>query len=132
MIDILKFFQNRNFFLEVTICVQLVQSYMKTWEPFRDLWEVDKSRFIAKYKMANPTATQFDSDNARYIEVANNVQIQENTSHVHFLMIMATELKKSIIEHIIEWQNRLCELLHAVTLESIDFIYNYVEVKTAA
>lgn len=115
---------------EVSTCVQQVQGYMKTWEPFRDLWEVDKIRFIEKYKSNKPTAAQFDSDNARYIEVANNVQIEENTTHVHFLLIIVTDLKKAIIEHILDWQIQLCDLLLEMTIDQIDHIYNYVQVKS--
>lgn len=103
---------------------------MKTWEPFRDLWEVDKVRFIEKYKEAKPTATEFNADNERYIEVANNVQVQENTVHVHFLMIIAMDLKKSIIEHVLEWQSLLCDLLLKMTTSEIDFVYDYVQVKS--
>lgn len=115
---------------EVTKCVEKVQNYMTTWEPFRDLWEVDKVRFIEKYKLNNPTATQFDSDNARYIEVANNVQIQDPTTHVHFLLIIVTDFKKSIIEHVLEWQTHLCNLLLEMTMAQIDDIYEYVNVKS--
>lgn len=80
--------------------------------------------------MANPTATEFDSDNARYIEVANNVQIQDNTSHVHFLLISATDLKRDIIEHIMEWQLLLCDLLLDITTHEIDNFYDYVKTKS--
>lgn len=100
---------------------------MKSWEPFRDLWEVDKIRFIERYASSNPTAAQFDADNGRYIEVANNVQIQENTTHVHFMMVICTDLKRSIIDHCVEWQNKLCQLLYKLTIEKLDYVYEYIK-----
>lgn len=33
---------------EVAFCFSQVQNYLKTWEPFRDLWEVNKDLFIQR------------------------------------------------------------------------------------
>ncbi|KAJ8936977.1 hypothetical protein NQ318_015641 [Aromia moschata] len=35
---------------EVRVNIEKVKEYMKIWEPFRDLWEVDKDKFIARYE----------------------------------------------------------------------------------
>ncbi|XP_025835309.1 dynein heavy chain 2, axonemal-like [Agrilus planipennis] len=112
---------------EVQVNVQQMQNYLSIWEPFRDMWEVDKDRFIERYEKENPNAAQFDANIGRYTEVANNVQIQETISNVHFIVVNSTELKKSIVEHCFLWQEKLCKLLHDMTVEKIDAIYDYVE-----
>ncbi|KAF7269690.1 hypothetical protein GWI33_017275 [Rhynchophorus ferrugineus] len=112
---------------EVRIVVEKIKEYIKVWEPFRDLWEVDKDKFIVRYEQENPSAALFDANIGRYTELANNVQIQETVSDVHFLQINCANLKKAIIEHCMEWQEKLCLLLYNMTERKLDAIYEYME-----
>lgn len=112
---------------EVSINVKMIQKYMTIWEPFRDMWEIDKSAFIARYEEAQPNAAQFDADIGRYTEVANNCQIQETITAVHFIIINCSELKKAIINHCVIWQQKLCTLLFNMTLKKIDHVYTYTK-----
>ncbi|KAF5292010.1 hypothetical protein FQA39_LY14127 [Lamprigera yunnana] len=112
---------------EVTVNVKHMQQYLEHWEPFRDMWEVDKTRFIERYEKQNPDATQFDSNIGRYSEVANNVQIQESVSGVHFIVVNSVELKKAIIDHCIDWQERLSDLLSKMTTEKVQYVYDYIK-----
>ncbi|KAB0795300.1 hypothetical protein PPYR_12139 [Photinus pyralis] len=115
---------------EVNVNVQHMQSYLAIWEPFRDMWEVDKERFIGRYELSKPKAMQFDSNIGRYTEVANNVQIQESTTAVHFIVVNSVELKRAIIEHCVEWQSKLCALLKKLTYEQINHVYTYINTNT--
>ncbi|KAJ8920059.1 hypothetical protein NQ315_011713 [Exocentrus adspersus] len=117
---------------EVRVNVEKLKDYMKIWEPFRDLWEVDKVKFIARYEIENPSASLFDSNIARYTEMANNVQIQETITAVHFLQINCAELKQGIIEHCMEWQQKLCDLLFKMTKANIEELYNYMKTNAEA
>ncbi|KAF5308522.1 hypothetical protein FQR65_LT06187 [Abscondita terminalis] len=116
---------------EVTVNVQHMQTYLAIWEPFRDMWEVDKDRFIERYEKQNPTAVHFDSNIGRYTEVANNVQIQEFVSSVHFIVVNSVELKKAIIGHCIEWQQRLCDLLNKLTDQKVASVYKYINTNSS-
>ncbi|RZC39323.1 DHC N1 domain containing protein, partial [Asbolus verrucosus] len=115
---------------EVNYNVKMIQEYMQTWEPFRDLWEIDKDLFMHKYEAENPSAAEFDANIGRYTEVANNVQIQEGVTVVHFIRINCADLKKAIIEHCVQWQLKLCELLHNLTVRKIKEIYEYIKVNS--
>ncbi|XP_060528447.1 dynein axonemal heavy chain 2 isoform X3 [Cylas formicarius] len=115
---------------EVRVAVEKIKEYIKIWEPFRDLWEVDKDRFVERYERENPTASLFDANIGRYTELANNVQIQEAVSDVHFLQINCAELKRSIIDHCIEWQAKLCQLLYRMTERKLDDVYEYINRNT--
>lgn len=113
--------------LEVAVNVQQIQEYMKIWDPFRDMWEVDKDRFVERYEKENPNAAQFDANIGRYTEVANNVQIQETVTAVHFIVVHSVELKKEIVDHCAIWQEKLCALLYKLTNNKINHIYNYMK-----
>ncbi|KAF0304891.1 Dynein-1-beta heavy chain, flagellar inner arm I1 complex [Amphibalanus amphitrite] len=43
-----------------------LQNYLKTWDSFRDIWEMDKDMFIKRYHRMNPTVAAFDSDIASF------------------------------------------------------------------
>lgn len=110
---------------EVKVNVTQIQEYMTNWQPFRDMWEVNKDKFIERYEKEKPNAAQFDSNIGRYTEIANNVQVQDSMTAVHFILVDSSELKRAIIEHCVEWQTKLCTLLHKLTLEKISHVYEY-------
>ncbi|CAG9819075.1 unnamed protein product [Phaedon cochleariae] len=115
---------------EVMVNVKKIMAYMQTWEPFRDLWEVDKTKFIERYERENPSAALFDSNISRYTEFANNVQIQETVSAVHFMQINCAALKQAVIDHCLEWQEKLCKLLLKMTENNLKELYEYIKYNT--
>ncbi|XP_072759448.1 dynein axonemal heavy chain 2 [Anoplolepis gracilipes] len=111
---------------EVSYCFAEVQNYLKIWEPFKDVWEMNKDLYIQRYEKLKPTAASFDADISKYIDVMNNVQLQETMTTVHFLNINSDGLKATIIEHCSIWQQKLTALLLRMTDAMVDHIYHYI------
>lgn len=44
-----------------------LQTYLKTWDKHREIWEIEKDGFIQRYQRLNPTVTSFDADIARSV-----------------------------------------------------------------
>ena len=105
--------------------MNLIQQYLKIWDPFRDMWEVDKDLFIKRYETLNPSVTSFDADISRYSEVANNVQMQEAVSYVHFIQINSGPLKIAIVNHCSLWQEKLFFLLKKTADKNIRSLLQY-------
>ncbi|CAM5139684.1 unnamed protein product, partial [Natator depressus] len=42
-----------------------LQAYLKTWDVYREIWEVRKDSFINRYQQLNPFMSFFDADTAR-------------------------------------------------------------------
>ncbi|MGH0186895.1 UNVERIFIED_CONTAM: hypothetical protein FKN15_022868, partial [Acipenser sinensis] len=42
-----------------------LQSYQKTWDTYREIWEINKDSFIRRYQRLNPPVSSFDADIAR-------------------------------------------------------------------
>lgn len=59
--------------------------------------------------------------------MANNVQMQDTISFVYFVVINSMLLKRAIIEHCFEWQNKLTALLRRMTKTIMDNIYKYIQ-----
>ncbi|KAG5317386.1 DYH2 protein, partial [Pseudoatta argentina] len=111
---------------EVSYCFVQIQSYLKIWEPFKDVWKVNKDLYIQRYEKLKPTAAVFDADISKYLEVMNNIQLQETMATVHFLDINFDGLKATIIEHCSIWQQKLTALLLRMTDAMIDHVYHYI------
>ncbi|KAG9346625.1 hypothetical protein JZ751_006936 [Albula glossodonta] len=73
-----------------------LQTYLKTWDKHREIWEINKDSFIRRYQKLNPPVSSFDADIARYTEVANNVQKEETVLNVQFVLLDCSLLKYSL------------------------------------
>ncbi|XP_069776188.1 dynein axonemal heavy chain 2 isoform X2 [Narcine bancroftii] len=88
-----------------------LQSYLKTWDTYREIWEINKDSFIRRYQRLKPAVSSFDADIARYTEVANNVQKEETVVQIQFVLLDCSPLKFSLVQHCNEWQNKFTTLL---------------------
>lgn len=121
-------FENINFLcniLEVVYSSNLLLQYLKNWDPFRDMWEVNKELFIQRYELLNPSVITFEADISRYSEVANNVQTQEAIAYIHFIQVNSGPLKIEIVRHCTIWQEKLFELLKKMAERSIRALLQY-------
>lgn len=44
-----------------------LQAYLKTWDKYREIWEIKKDPFIRRYERLNPPVPTFDADIARCV-----------------------------------------------------------------
>ncbi|XP_034231069.1 dynein heavy chain 2, axonemal [Thrips palmi] len=110
---------------EMTTTVEQLKEHLTRWEPFRDMWEVNKDQFIASYEKMNAPISEFDLAIAKYSATAENVQLLETTSQVHFLLINSSALKQAISEHCTMFSTLVSTLLRKLANEKITNIYKY-------
>ncbi|XP_029381754.1 dynein heavy chain 2, axonemal [Echeneis naucrates] len=91
-----------------------LRAYLKTWDKYRDIWEINKDSFIQRYQRLNPPVTSFDADIHRYTEKANNVQQEETVLNIGFVTLDCSPLKSTLVQYCSEWQTKLTELLSHV------------------
>ncbi|XP_028285542.1 dynein heavy chain 2, axonemal [Parambassis ranga] len=89
----------------------LLQAYVKTWDKYRDIWEINKDSFIQRYQRLNPPVSSFDADICRYTEKANTVQQEETVFNIRFIMLDCSPLKSPLVQHCTEWQTKFTQLL---------------------
>ncbi|CAF0814718.1 unnamed protein product [Didymodactylos carnosus] len=104
-----------------------LDDYQTTWNGVRELWDVDKERFIARYEERYPDASFFDADINRYTEVANNVQSRDTLTTVQFVLVDCSPLKNALAIHCLEWQSKLTALLLKLATNSLQQLTNYIE-----
>ncbi|XP_071165421.1 dynein axonemal heavy chain 2-like [Mytilus edulis] len=101
-------------------------NYIKTWDNYREIWEIDKGMFIQRYQNLGPVVSSFDSDIARYDEVANNVEAHETIEIIQFMMIDCSPLKTAIMSHCREWQTKFTQLLKKMSTTSLMDLQDYL------
>ncbi|KAI4898373.1 hypothetical protein NFI96_012388, partial [Prochilodus magdalenae] len=104
-----------------------LQSYLKTWDKHREIWEINKDSFIRRYQRLNPPVSSFDADIARYTEVANNVQKEETVLSVQFVLLDCSPLKFSLVQHCNEWQGKFTQLLSLMAGTKLKELYSFLQ-----
>ncbi|XP_053341025.1 dynein axonemal heavy chain 2 [Clarias gariepinus] len=106
-----------------------LQAYLKTWDKYREIWEIKKDPFIHRYERLNPPVPTFDADIARYAEVANNIQKEETVMSVQFVLLDCSLLKFSLVQHCNEWQNKFTQLLSLMASTRLKELHYYLHDK---
>ncbi|VFV46779.1 low quality protein: dynein heavy [Lynx pardinus] len=108
----------------------LLQTYLKTWDLYREIWEINKDSFIRRYQRLNPPVSSFDADIARYAEVANNVQKEETVLNIQFVLLDCSHLKFSLVQHCNEWQGKFTALLKEMAARRLLELHTYLRENT--
>ncbi|XP_047429543.1 dynein axonemal heavy chain 2 [Mugil cephalus] len=95
----------------MTASASHLQAYLKSWDKYRDIWEINKDSFIQRYRRLNPPVSSFDADIHRYTEKANSVQQEDTVFTIRFVMLDCSPLKSSLVQHCHEWQTKFTQLL---------------------
>uniref|UniRef100_F6YZ23 Dynein axonemal heavy chain 2 n=1 Tax=Monodelphis domestica TaxID=13616 RepID=F6YZ23_MONDO len=110
----------------MTTNASLLQNYLKTWDTYKEIWEINKDSFIRRYQRLNPPVSSFDADIARYTEVANNVQKEETVLNIQFVLLDCAHLKFSLVQHCNEWQNKFTTLLKEMAAGRLLELHTYL------
>ncbi|KAL7880425.1 hypothetical protein SRHO_G00026790 [Serrasalmus rhombeus] len=104
-----------------------LHAYLKTWDKYREIWEINKDSFIRRYQRLNPPVSSFDADIARYTEVANNVQKEETVLSVQFVLLDCSPLKFSLVQHCNEWQSKFTQLLSLMASTKLKELHCFLQ-----
>jgi dynein heavy chain len=99
------------------------QNYLHNWDPYKEIWEINKDAFIRRYAKLKPALSTFDADINRYNEVANNAQKEETLTNINFVKLDCSPLKNAIVAHCAAWQSKLTTLLNLNASNELNNIY---------
>ena len=115
---------------EINFTIGEVDAYIKTWDMYKDTWELDPKVLLGKYMLGNPTTATFDSDVAKYRHMGKVCNKLEAQVWIGFMLIDCTLLQQGIVELCDKWQERFIELMRNLVKEKLDKIYNFIEDST--
>ena len=106
------------------------QVYLRNWDTYREIWEINKDAFIRRYAKLKPALTTFDADINRYSEVANNAQKEETLTNINFVRLDCYLLKHALVSHCSAWQNKLTTLLNQNAITELKTLFDMFQKTT--
>ncbi|KAJ3127608.1 Dynein heavy chain 2, axonemal, partial [Nowakowskiella sp. JEL0407] len=106
------------------------QAYLRNWDSYREIWEINKDAFIRRYAKLKPALSTFEADINRYNEVANNTQKEETLTNVNFVRLDCSLLKHSLVAHCNQWQNKLTSLLNSNASTELSNLHEMFQKRT--
>lgn len=52
-----------------------LQAYLRTWDKYRNIWEINKDSFIQRYQRLNPSVTSIDAEINRHCAIISKHKI---------------------------------------------------------
>lgn len=109
---------------------QKCQAYLRNWDSYREIWEINKDAFIRRYAKLKPALSTFDADINRYNEVANNTQKEETLTNINFVRLDCSPLKHALVSHCHAWQNKLTTLLNTNAANDLKALHTMFKEKS--
>ena len=81
-----------NIFNDIRSTTFQIEEYIKTWDVFKDTWELDPEKLKKLYMETNPETGAFDADVAKYKYLAKNCKKHEALVWIGFIFSMFTSI----------------------------------------
>jgi len=103
---ITKLIENDNEFQEIQQSIQNhvqmtineVQEYIKTWDVYKDTWELNAEKLVSKYMETHPDTSAFDADIAKHKYLSKNCKKQEAQVWIGFMLVDCYPLQEGIVQ----------------------------------
>ena len=115
---------------EINFTTGEVDAYIKTWDMYKDTWELDPKVLLGKYMQGNPTTSTFDSDVAKYKHMGKVCNKLEAQVWIGFMLVDCQFLQQGIVELCDKWQERFIDLMRNLVTQKLDAIYSFIEEST--
>jgi dynein heavy chain len=107
-----------------------MQKYQYFWDKYKPLWEMDKEAIIRKYAKTKRTLQQYEAEISRYREQQAEIEKEDATYSVMFIKIDCTLIKKALVDHCVQWQNKLTGLLNQNALTELRALHSMFQSNT--
>jgi dynein heavy chain len=102
-----------------------LQKYLSYWDKYKSLWEAEKDIAIRRYAKANNSPAQFDLDITRYRIQQSEINGEASTHVINFVRIDCNAMKDALINHCLQSQNKLTNLLNSNGVQELQDIYQF-------
>ena len=112
---------------EINFTIGEVDAYIRTWDMYKDTWELDPKILLGKYMQGNPTTSTFDSDVAKYKHMGKVCNKLEAQVWIGFMLVDCQFLQQGIVELCDKWQERFIDLMRSLVTQKLDAIYSFID-----
>ena len=107
-----------------------LQKYLSYWDKYKPIWEMDKESYVRRYAKANRSLKNYNDDVTKYREQQSDIQNENHNNTINFIQIDCTLLKTSLVNHCVQWQNKLLGLLNQNALGILRSLHDKFETET--
>jgi dynein heavy chain, axonemal len=100
-----------------------MQKYQSYFDRYKPLWEMDKEAIIRKYQKTKRTLQQLEGEILRYKKEQAEIEKEDGTYSAMFIKVDCTLIKKALVEHCVQWQQKLTGLLNQQALSELKALH---------
>ena len=115
---------------EINFTIEEVDSYIRTWDMYKDTWELEPQSLLNMYMEGNPATSTFDSDVAKYRHMGKVCNKLESQVWIGFMLVDCQLLQNGIIELCDKWQDRFIDLMKNLVVQRLENIYKFMDTST--
>ena len=104
-----------------------MEEYIKTWDVYKDTWELIPEKLVSKYMDTHPDTSAFDADIAKHRYLSKNCKKQEAQVWIGFMLVDCYPLQEGVVQQCDHWQEIFMELMKKMLHENLDIIYEFIE-----
>lgn len=111
---------------ELTKNEEEMKKYLEQWKQYEHLWQSDKQITIDAFENSeNALAVNFDKNIRELFALSNEVNVRETSTQVHFMLVNAKQLQRTILIEINDWKQLYLVSLKQKVSERIEEFFNY-------
>ena len=112
---------------DITSTTTEITEYIKSWDVYKDTWELDSNELKRLYLETNPETHAFDSDVAKYKYLAKCCKKHEAIVWIGFILIDCIPLQEGVIQQCEKWQDTFMEMMRCMVKKDLNVIYKFAE-----
>jgi len=111
----------------VQMTINEVYEYIKTWEVYKDTWELNPDKLVTKYMETHPDTSAFDADIAKHKYLSKTCKKQEAQVWIGFMLVDCYPLQEGVVQQCDHWQEIFMELMKEMLHKTLSLIYGFLE-----
>ena len=116
---------HENILNDIKITISEVEEYLKTWDIYKDTWELNSDKLKQLYLQTNPETTAFDSDVAKYKYLSKSCKKHEAVVWIGFILIDCSSLQEGVIQQCEKWQDIFMDMMKDMVKNELQQLYTF-------
>ena len=123
---------HENILNDIQNTIVVVEEYLKTWDIYKDTWELNSTKLKQMYLKTQPTTSAFDSDVAKYRYLSKSCKKHESVVWIGFILIDCSSLQEGVILQCEKWQDIFMDMMKDMVRNELNTLYSFTEESRAS
>jgi dynein heavy chain len=110
----------------VKTAINEVEEYIKTWDIYKDTWELSPEKLVSKYMDTHPDTSAFDADIAKHRYLSKNCKKHDAQVWIGFMLVDCYPLQEGVVKQCDHWQEIFMELMKEMLQKNLNLLYHFM------